>query len=337
MYFIGVDVSKAKLDICVLNQDKEVCLEKCIVNRKARVLTALAALRRKLCKDETQLLICCENTGIYCRPLELACEELGVDLWVENPTKIKLASTDFRGKTDKKDAWRIANYAVRYQDRVRLYQPLSCSTRKLKNLLHAREDLLKNLQGFNARLNEARTHDPERYALLKECFGSIIRELNKKIKCIDQTMEQLAKQDQQISTNLNLLQTVPGVGRVNALNMIVYTDNFKSFQSAKHLACYAGVVPFPNQSGAVTKRDRVSRHANQILKKLLHLAAMAAIRSNSDLKQYYIRKVKEGKNKMLVINAVRNKIVHRMFVVINQQRPYQPFLLSTQENPCMLT
>ena len=62
--------------------------------------------------------------------------------------------------------------------------------------------------------------------------------------------------------------------------------------------------------------------ANQKLKKLIHLAAMAASRSNSDLKLYYIRKVKEGKNKMSVINAIRNKLIHRIWAVIQRQTPY---------------
>ena len=62
--------------------------------------------------------------------------------------------------------------------------------------------------------------------------------------------------------------------------------------------------------------------ANQKLKKLIHLAAMAASHSNSDLKAYYIRKVKEGKNKMSVINAIRNKLIHRIWAVIQRQMPY---------------
>jgi transposase len=74
-------------------------------------------------------------------------------------------------------------------------------------------------------------------------------------------------------------------------------------------------VPFPNQSGVSIKRDRVSKLANQKLKKLLHMAAMSCIRAHGELKEYFIRKVKEGKNKMLVINAIRNKLVHRMFAV----------------------
>jgi transposase len=74
--------------------------------------------------------------------------------------------------------------------------------------------------------------------------------------------------------------------------------------------------------GTIVKKHRVSKMANMKLKTLLHLAAMAAVRTKTELKQYYIRKVMDGKNKMSVINAVRNKLVHRIWAVIQRQTPY---------------
>ena len=58
------------------------------------------------------------------------------------------------------------------------------------------------------------------------------------------------------------------------------------------------------------------------MKTLLHLAAMGAIRSKGKLQDYYQRKVKEGKNKMSVLNAVRNKLVLRVFAVVAKNQKY---------------
>ena len=132
----------------------------------------------------------------------------------------------------------------------------------------------------------------------------------------------MVEQNPEVANNAELLQSIPGVGKQTALMFILLSGNFTLFESAKHMACYAGVVPFPNQSGTIIRKERVSRQANQMLKKLLHLAAMAATRAAGDLREYFIRKVKEGKNKMSVINAIRNKLVHRMFSVIRRQTPY---------------
>lgn len=138
-----------------------------------------------------------------------------------------------------------------------------------------------------------------------------------------------------MSKTVELLSSIPGIGRQTSLQFIVYTRNFTLFQNAKHLACYAGVAPFPNESGTLIKKARVSQLANKKLKKLLHLAAMASVKAKGDLKEYFIRKVQEGKNKMLVLNNVRNKLVSRMFAVIKRQSKYVSINFET--NICLLT
>lgn len=78
-------------------------------------------------------------------------------------------------------------------------------------------------------------------------------------------------------------------------------------------------------SGAVRQRPtvRVNHQARKKLKPLFHLAAMAAVRAKGELKTYYERKVAEGKNKMLVLNAVRNKLIHRIYAVVKRKQKYE--------------
>ena len=106
--------------------------------------------------------------------------------------------------------------------------------------------------------------------------------------------------------------------------MIAKTEGFTAINDPRKMACYCGVVPFDHQSGtSIRHRPRVSVFADKTMKSLLHLAAMSAIRLNNDLGKYYKRKVEQGKNKMSVINAVRNKIIHRIFAVIKNQTMYK--------------
>lgn len=322
IYFIGIDVSKEKVDVAVINSAKEVLTEKVVSNDRNKLINFISAVIRKHKVDSKQVLICCEDTGIYSKPLKEICHRQGWLLWVENAYKIKKAASDFRGKSDKKDALRIAEYALRYQDKQRHYTEPCEQQSALQTLLAARETVQGQINRFKQQLKESKGFDPGKHRLLFECYKKPLAMLQKEFKAIERKIKDIVEQNEALSGNVNLLRSIPGIGLQNALNFIVSTKNFVAFNSAVHLACYAGVAPFPNQSGTINKRDRVSSFANKKLKKLLHMAALAASKVNGEIKQYYIRKVMEGKNKMSVLNAIRNKLVKRMFAVIKRQAPY---------------
>jgi transposase len=321
-YFIGIDISKQKLDLAIILSDFRIVDKQVIPNQQVKIKSFLKGFIKKHGIEIENLLICVEHTGIYNSPLQRVCAELGIDLWQEHALKIKKASADLRGKSDRQDAIRIAEYAVRYQDRVILFTPPSKSIEELNTLNKTRETILAQAVAMKNQLNEAKTHDIESFKILSKIYQPIMKSIDGQLKKIAKRVSEILEENQDMKKNVELIKTIPGVGEQTAINMLVSTQNFTLFKSAKHLACYAGVVPFLNESGTIVKRARVSKMANQKLKMLLHLAAMAAIRTKSDLKAYYIRKVAEGKNKMSVLNAVRNKIVHRIWAVLQRQTPF---------------
>lgn len=95
--------------------------------------------------------------------------------------------------------------------------------------------------------------------------------------------------------------------------------------SPLHLKKSMGLIRGKNDK--IRGKERVSSYADKAIKTTLHLAAMSAIRLKNDLREYYLRKVAEGKNKMSILNAVRNKIVHRIYAVIKNQTIYKTRLL----------
>ena len=109
---------------------------------------------------------------------------------------------------------------------------------------------------------------------------------------------------------------------MTAVELLLTTNEFNDRTDPKKYASYAGVVPFECSSGQRKGRPHVSHQANKRVKKLLHLAALSAVRYCHQLKAYYERKVAEGKNKMLVLNNVRNKLVHRIFACVQNDRNY---------------
>jgi len=102
MYYIGVDVSKGKVDIAVLNSAKEVVLEQIIKNEVKALNRFFRVLIRKLKIENEDILVCCETTGIYNHPLEVSCAQLNIFLWVESAFKIKKAASDLEGKVTER-------------------------------------------------------------------------------------------------------------------------------------------------------------------------------------------------------------------------------------------
>ncbi|MFC0876770.1 transposase, partial [Saccharicrinis sp. FJH2] len=105
------------------------------------------------------------------------------------------------------------------------------------------------------------------------------------------------------------------------IKMILETNAFRDFKDPRKFCCHAGVAPFSYTSGSsIRSKRKVSKRADKSIKALLHMAALSAIKTKGDLGQYYARKVAEGKNKMTVLNAIRAKLVLRMFAVIKNDR-----------------
>jgi len=156
--------------------------------------------------------------------------------------------------------------------------------------------------------------------LYKANLKSIDSDLNR----IDKALKGIVDAEEELKRLFSLITSFSGIGVVTATSIVIATNEFKDIKDPKKFACYAGVAPFTDESGLNIKRSRVSHMANKKVKTLLHLSSMVAIQYNEDLKEFYKRKVeKEHKNKMSVLNAVRNKLILRIFSCVNQGRKYE--------------
>jgi transposase len=140
---------------------------------------------------------------------------------------------------------------------------------------------------------------------------------------IEKRMQELISSDEELKTIFALATSVKGVGQVLATELLICTHKFTRMTNVKQLACYCGVAPFTHTSGtSIRGKTRTSHFANMSLKRTLHLAAMSSTQYVPDLRRYYERKVAEGKSKMCVINAMRNKLLHRILAVVKWGTPY---------------
>ncbi len=324
LYFLGIDMSK-KTFHAALTIDGTNMYQMEVENQPEQIKAFFQALKKKFNFSVAQVIVCVEHTGIYCLPLLDYLVKAKIRVAVEPALQIKQSQGMSRGKTDKVDAKRIAQYAFKNHQDLRFWKPQRLVIQKLKALLVARERLVKIKVQLQTPINESLEYIEEsiRKLIAKNC-QSTFTALAKDIVRIEKAIAQLIRQDPHIEQQMQWATSVPGVGKITALNVIIATGEFERISEAKKFACYSGVAPFEHSSGSsIRGKTRVSKMANMTLKRLLHLAAMSAINCCEELKMFYQRKVAEGKNKMSVLNAVRNKLISRVFVCIKNKRMYQ--------------
>ena len=327
-YFIGIDVSKMKLDICVKSKSK-VLKEEQVSNHAQAIASAIACIKEEFEMDNDEFIVCAEHTGQYTYPLICACESVGCKLWLENPSQIKYCSGVTRGKNDKVDARRIAEYAMRFIDRAKPYKRPTAELAQLKQLEAERSLYLVDLSKYKSQLSDQGDYmDAKIFKSKAVRLKQMINMLEKTLKSINDEMAKVIASSVTLTRQMQLLQSVEGVGPVVAMNMIIATEAFTCFDNPRQFCCYVGVAPFSYTSGSSQhSKSRVSQRAVKYIKSLLHMAAVSiAHKKSGELKTYFERKVTEGKNKMTVLNAIRAKLVSRMFAVIRNNQFYQPVL-----------
>jgi len=324
--FIGIDVSKDVFDYCCLDQENQIVLRGKADNTKQGI--------KKFCKlinalKGYSLWICMEHTGYYDSLLafEFAKKKLCYSLL--NPLELKRSMGITRGKNDRIDAYRIASYALSNSHKLQPYILPAEELRVMKVLMSSRDRLTKvsvqlqnGLQGLRvvSRTMNLKKHIEENKAIIKQ--------MKVRIKDVEKQILEIIKSTPELKENYDKIEKVIGVGKITATKCIIETNNFTKFTDARKFNCHCGLAPFEYSSGSSVKsRTKTSHISNKSLKGILYKAAASAIQHDPQLKHYYNRKLKAGKEKLNALNAVANKIVLRIFAVQKRDEPFVKFLV----------
>ena len=270
--------------------------------------------------------------GAYRRPprgwytLELCCflqdQQLAFTLY--SPLHLKRSLGLARGKSDEVDAQRIAHHAFLHRHELSPTRLPSSSLLKLKNLFAFRERLVKNQTVLKQTIKDLQdtAHLVDNKFVIKQSEKQL-KFVKEQVKQTEKQIEDAIEEDEQLQKSLRLLCSIPGIGLVTAVALILATNNFTAFENSRKFATYCGVAPFKHVSGtSIRGKTRTSHLANKHIKTLLSNGAASAIQSDEELKVYFHRKVAEGKPKMVVINAIRAKLINRVFATINRGTEY---------------
>jgi transposase len=324
-FFIGIDISKLTLDVAVL-EDSVLLLTSKISNTEAAVKQLLAGLAKKYDCTVVNTVYCAENMGLYTRYLRDVFSINGGRLCLEGPLQIKLSLGIQRGKSDTLDSIKIADYARKNFTSLRFWTRPRPSIEKLKTLASIRKKLIKMRTMLqNSGKIESHFLSKEEKSEIGAYTKSSFSALNKDIEAIEREITSIINMDGHLHNLMQIITSIPYVGKVIAAEMIISTNEFKDITSPKKFSSYCGIAPFAKTSGtSLRTKSRVSHFANKDMKTVLHLAALGSTRrGQSKFQTYYARKVREGKNKMSVLNAVRNKLVHVIFACVRDNKLYE--------------
>jgi transposase len=323
-HFIGVDISNDKLDLALLEDAETSRFRDKVVTNDFKGFDSIPGWLEKQKVQLKDCVFCMEHTGTYGLLFFAWLSQMEIDYCVEPALKIKKSLGITRGKEDKVDARRIADYAFIQRTKLQPYRLPSNLLLQIKQLLTYRDQMVRICTSLK---NSLKSHQQyQRVSGLKSVSLEIemqISDFEERIMQIEKQIVDLIKSDEDLYKNYKLARSVVGVAFVIASYMLVTTNNFTSFDNGRQYSCYSGIAPFPNESGtSIRGKTKVNDLANKKIKAVLSNGANSAVNWDQEMKRYYNRKLAEGKDHKLIINAIRCKLVNRVFAVIKRRTPY---------------
>lgn len=322
--FVGIDVSKLTLDVCVASAEDVHQGSHREFKNTQKGFEQLLKFVIKQGSELSSTLFCFENTGDYSLLLSHFLKEKGCGFHMANPMTISRSKGLLRAKTDKIDSKVLMEYAYKQRDFIELSELATAPLLQLRNLHTTRKRLVKEktAQQQQIKLLEQTAEVIDNQFLL-DLLEEKLEFLILQIKAVEKKIDQVIDEHPEIKKNVELIRSIPGVGPVLAVSLIITTKNFTSFTCGRKYASYCGVAPFPHSSGtSVRGRTKSSKICNREVKALLTNCVTSLINHDAGVKAYYKRKLEEGKKHFIVVNNIRAKLINRVFAVVKRDQNY---------------
>jgi transposase len=288
---VGVDTGKTQLDIYIRPLNTYFVVS----NDEVGIKEAIETIKKH---KVTRIVI--EATGRLEQPFIMACAKANLPFVIANPVRIKkfAGAINQQAKTDKLDAQLIAYYAE-------IMKPDLCQLKP--------EDirLMSDFLSRRRQLMEMQTMEKNRLQIMpKEITSSIkpvLTVMKNQLDKIDNKLQKLIDSRDEYKIKNDIIQSVPGVGKVVAFNLISEMPEL-GYINNKEASSLVGVAPFNRESGSY-KGNRMIRGGRSQIRTAMYMAMMSAIQCNKTFKEYYQRLVAAGKPKKVAIIACIRKLV----------------------------
>lgn len=321
---VGLDPHKSSNTIAVLERDETILLQRRFVNSNEGFDEMVAAVA-----DQPERVWAVEGAngmGRYIAQRLVAGGETVVDVPAKLSTRVRVYSTGHGSKTDKTDAVATARAAI-HSKHLRFVQP-DGANEALKLVVDRRDQLVATRVQAVGRLHrlirELIPGGARRELTAEKAFDLVsglepadpagemrvemAMEYIDDIRALDLKIDQVtARINRMVKESKTTLTRIYGVGPLNAALILGEVGNVGRFPSRNHFASYAGTAPIEVSSGD-QRRHRLSRAGNRRLNKAIHIAAIVQIRFDCPGREFYLRKLEEGKSKKEAIRALKRHI-----------------------------
>ena len=313
MQVYGIDLSMEKFDVNYIDKNGR--------ERKKEVRNRLNAISKFLETVPSDAILCAENTGTYSDMLVYLSNQTGIKIALVPGYTIKHSLGIIKGKSDPIDAGRIREYGERFQDKLTFKQYDQEEMIELRSLYALRSQLVKSRKILRTG-EHSRSIVPMQSISVTKHTNNALAHLDAEIKEVEKEIEDIIRSDHELSENYLLSIGIKGIGPVITTDLIIKTGNFKTIDTARKAASYAGVCPFPNESGKMVGKRKTSPFADRKLKALLYMGAKSAVKHNKEYQLYYQKKKLQGKPHYLIMNNISNKMLRTIYSVVKNKTPY---------------
>ena len=310
---LGIDVAKNKFDIALLRSGK--CKTRSFENKPSGFESLTAWLKQH---DVRTLHACLEATGSYGDALARFMFDAGHVVSVVNPARIKAfgESELQRTKNDKMDAKLIARFCETMKPVA--WEPDPPEVEQLRMLGRRRDALVSMRTQEGNRLGVA---DPTVNASIQK----VISFLDDEIEQISKLIREHINNHPDLRKKRELLKTIPGVGDVTIEAILSEINAFEGFDTVEKVVAYMGLSPKEKTSGTSVKgKATLCKIGSSRLRKILYMPALSAIQHNPLVNALYNRLKAKSKNGMIIACACMKKLVHIIYGVIKNGKPFNP-------------
>lgn len=313
--FLGVDVSKAKLDVALLLANEKF-KSKVFANDTQGFNSLWQWLASTAPGGCDAVHVCMEATGSYHEALACFVHDQHVVLSVVNPLLVKrfAEANRLRNKTDGGDAKCLASYCKVSQPEP--WEAPSLGVRALQALVARLDTLLAMRQAESNRLDVA-------HQTVADSIRCVIENLDAAIHQVTQQIAATIDDDPDLKQRAGLLKSIPGLGVKTIPQLLAYIGRPERFKSVKALIAYASLSPVIRQSGtSLNKHSGTHPLGHQDLKRLLYFPAMVAGQHNPLVAVFWQRLKAQNKPGKVIVVACMHKLLTIAYGVLRSGRPF---------------